>query len=49
MRRAVEAAGPVDLNFCSDEDLRCVVETDKNEQRRRSADGPNENTPLGGN
>lgn len=38
MRRAVEAAGPVDLHFFSDEDLRGVLETDKNEQRRRSAE-----------
>ncbi|MEP0707605.1 hypothetical protein [Parvibaculum sp.] len=38
MRRAVEAAGPVDLRLFSDEDLRCVVETDRNEQRRKSAE-----------
>jgi hypothetical protein len=38
MRRAVEAAGPVDLRFFKDEDLRCILEADKNERRREAAE-----------
>ena len=38
MRRAVEATGPVDLRLFGDEDLRCILETDKNERRREAAE-----------
>ena len=37
MRRAIEATGPVDLRLFADEDLRCILETDKNERRREAA------------
>lgn len=38
MRRAVEQAGPVDLCRFSNEDLRCILETDRNERRREAAE-----------
>ena len=38
MRRAIEEAGPVDLCLFRDEDLRCILETDKNERRREAAE-----------
>ncbi|MEQ8268531.1 MAG: hypothetical protein RH982_15155 [Parvibaculum sp.] len=38
MRRAVETTGPVDMRLCTDEELRCVLETDNSALRRQAAE-----------
>ena len=37
MRRAVELTGPVDIRLHSDEELRCILETDDSAVRREAA------------
>lgn len=38
MRRAVELTGPVDIRLHSDEELRCILETDRSALRREAAE-----------
>ncbi len=38
MRLAVERTGPVDLRLHSDEELRCILETDRSALRRQAAE-----------
>ena len=38
MRRAVERTGPVDLRLHSDEELHCILETDRSMLRREAAE-----------
>lgn len=38
MRRAVELTGPVDIRLHSDEELRCILETDDSALRRDAAE-----------
>lgn len=38
MRRAVEMAGPIDMRLRSNEELHCVLETDKSTVRRQAAE-----------
>jgi|GEM_PF-1119156 hypothetical protein len=38
MRLAVERTGPVDLRLHSDEELRCILETDRSAMRREAAE-----------
>ncbi|PKQ01897.1 MAG: hypothetical protein CVT73_21065 [Alphaproteobacteria bacterium HGW-Alphaproteobacteria-12] len=38
MRRAVDLTGPVDIRLHSDEELRCILETDGSALRREAAE-----------
>lgn len=38
MRRAVELTGPVDIRLHTDEELRCILETDRSPLRRQAAE-----------